>query len=180
MVSKLICIIACAFSKERQFISLWRGKGISHKLLRCPANHWVLPMHVMKNNIQLIESSDLERNPLLSLSCLKKQFITVSINSFHQAIDRSWEEPFSNHLITDMAVESFIYTFSDKGKLFALSSPSQHHSKAVECLEVSIREVAVYKSHQAKPVITESISSLDLFLFHICKMFHLIQVVIGY
>lgn len=54
MVSKLICIIACAFSKERQFIPLWRGKGISHKLLRCPANHWVLPMHVMKNNIQLI------------------------------------------------------------------------------------------------------------------------------
>lgn len=126
-----------------------------------------------------IESSDLKPSLVMKSQCLRKQFITVSINSFHQAIDRSWEEPFSNHLITDIAVESFIHTFSDKGKLFALSSPSPP-SKAVECLEVSTREVAVCKSHQAKPVITESISSLGLFLFHICKMFHLIQVVIGY
>lgn len=114
-------------------------------------------------------SSHLIRNPLLPWR----------LNAWENNLSLSEWIPFirplievKNHLaiITDIAVESFIYTFSDKGKLFALSSPSPL-SKAVECLEVSTPEV-VYKSHQAKPVITESISSLGLFLFHICKMFH--------
>lgn len=114
-------------------------------------------------------SSQLKKNP----------FLSWSLNAWENNLSLSALIPFIRPLIevkhlaiiTDTAVESFIYTFSDKGELFALSSPSPL-SKALECLEVSTREVAVYKSHQAKPVIIESISSLGLFLFHICKMFH--------
>lgn len=100
---------------------------------------------------------------------LRKQLITVTVDPFHQAIDRSWEEPFNNHLITDILVESFSYTWSNKGKMFGLYSPLPP-SKAVEYLDVSTCEVAVCKSHQAKTVTTKSVSSLCLFLFWVCML----------
>lgn len=153
MVNKLICITVCAFSKERWSTSLWRGKRTSQKLLKCQANPWTPLIHLMKNNIQVIKCLlTIKKKPSLVMKsqCLRKQLITVSVNSFHQATDRSWEEPFSNHPITDIAVESFIYTWSDRGKMFGLSSPSPPR-KAVEYLEVPTCEVAVCKSHQMKP-----------------------------
>lgn len=135
-----------------------RGKRIIQKLFKCQANPWMPPMHLMKNNIQLIKCLLTTKEILLchEVSMPEKTTYPVSVNSFHQDIDRSWEEPFSNHLITDTGVDSFIYTWSDKGKMFVLSFPSPP-SKAVEYLEVctSECEVAVCKSHQTKPVITE-------------------------
>lgn len=158
MVNKLICITAFAFGKERWSTSLWRGIRIIQKLFKCQPNPWMPLMHLMKKNIQLIKCllTAKEISLVMKPQCLRKQLTAVSVNSFHQTAVRSWEEPFSNHLITDTGLDSFIFTWSDKVKMFVLSSPSSP-SKAVEYLEVSTCEcdVTVYKSPKTIPAISK-------------------------